>query len=233
MIKIVPADQMEYPKHFPPEEWHVLATSVQKAVKVAFSELLAVNTCSETDVDAFLRQNPALLGQCLNFTNFGHHGIWVIPQKLVDPGANTVRRGKKPDYILGGANSDGFHWCVVELKGPHEKLFRKSGAEVAFSTAANEGICQILQYIDYCSANQAFMRDHFKLNEFREPRGFLIIGRESELEDEHLRNLRSAWNRLSGGRLMIRSYDALLRSDKSSWGDVEHGYYNDRKLIDE
>ena len=226
-MKITSANQIEYPKHFPPIEWHIEPVQVQTAVTSAFSALLDKSGCSETDADDFLKSHPGLLGQCLNFTNFGHHGTWVIPQKLVDPGANTIRKGKKPDYLLGGKNSDGFHWCVVELKGPNEKLFKRSGNDVSFSSTANEGICQLIQYIDYCAANQSFMRDHFKLNEFREPRGFLIIGREAELEDDQLKELRSAWNRISGGRLMIRSYDALLRSNHSSWSSVEHGWAQD------
>lgn len=227
-MKIVPANLLEYPKHFPPSDWHVEPKQVEAAVSQAFSCLLNKPDCTETEADTFLKSNPALLGQCLNFTNFGHHGTWVIPQKLVDPGANTIKKGKKPDYILGGKNSDGFHWCVVELKGPADKLFKRTnGGEIGFSSTANEGICQLIQYIDYCSANQSFMRDHFKLNEFREPRGFLVIGREAELEDEQLQQLRSAWNRISGGRLMIRSYDALLRSNASSWSAVEHSWSND------
>lgn len=226
-MKLVPENRFEYPKHFPPQEWHVEPKQVESAVALAFSNLLDKPECIETDADEFIKLNPALLGQCLNFTNFGHHGTWVVPQKLVDPGANTIRKGKKPDYLVGGKNSDGFYWCVVELKGPNDSLFKKSGSEVSFSAKANEGICQLLQYIDYCSANQAFLRDHFKLNEFREPRGFLIIGREAELQDDQLKDLRSAWNRISGGRLMIRSYDALLRSNSSSWASVEHGWKND------
>ncbi|WP_372164867.1 Shedu anti-phage system protein SduA domain-containing protein [Xanthomonas euvesicatoria] len=222
------ASPNEYPKHFPPQAWHVLPAAIESAVQAAFAELVENPSAGETEADNFLKRNPALLGQCLNFTNFGHHGTWVVPQKLVDPGANTVRKGKKPDYLLGGKNSDGFHWCVVELKSPNEKLFKKSASGVAFSATANEGICQLIQYIDYCSANQSFMRDHFKLNEFREPRGFLVLGREAELDqDPELQELRSAWNRLSGGRLMIRSYDAILRSNTSSWGQVEHGYHNE------
>jgi hypothetical protein len=195
------------------------------AVKLAFSTLLDQGV-TETDVDNFLRDNPALIGQCLNFTNFGHHGMWVIPQKLIDPGASPKRKGLKPDYIFGGKSSDGFFWCVAELKGPQDKLFKRATDDrktISFSAVANEGICQLLQYIDYCSAAQSYFRDHFSLSDFREPRGFLIIGREEELEgDAQLQELKAAWNRISGNRIILRTYDALLRSDSSSWGDVKH-----------
>jgi hypothetical protein len=226
-MKLSSASKSDYPRDHPPQDWHVTPEAVEAAVATVFEELINKPDASEKHADSFLKSHPALLGQCLNFTNFGHHGTWVVPQKLVDPGANTVQKGKKPDYLLGGKNSDGFHWCVVELKGPNERLFKRSGKDIAFSSVANKGICQLLQYIDYCSANPMYIRDHFKLNEFREPRGFLIIGRESELEDVELKNLRSAWNRISGGRLMIRSYDAVIRSTASSWSSVEHGWNKD------
>jgi hypothetical protein len=230
-MNITNVNDIPYPKDWPPEEYYVKASSIELAVQKAFSDLLEKGV-SETDADNFLRDNPALLGRCLNYTNFGHHGKWVIPQKLIDPGANPSRKGLKPDYLLGGKNSDGFHWCVTELKGPQDKLFKRANDDrrtISFSSVANEGVCQLLQYMDYCSSSQAYFRDHFGLNDFKEPRGFLIIGREAEFEnDKQLMDLKATWNRISGGRIMIRTYDALLRSNTNSWGEVEHGYYNDR-----
>lgn len=62
------------------------------------------------------------------------------------------------------------------------------------------------------------MRDTLRLNDFREPEGCLIVGRESELsEDKRKQSLKAAWNRLSGGRLKIRTYDVFVRSTESSW----------------
>lgn len=226
-----PDEKLPYPKNWPPESYHVDSGAVDTATHKAFVELLQ-SGANETVADSFLRKNPAFLGRCLNFTNFGHHGMWVVPQKLIDPGATPSRKGLRPDYLFGGKNSDGFYWCVAELKGPNALLFKrgKNGKNISFSEAANHGICQLLQYMDYCNANQSYFRDHFKLTDFREPRGFLIIGRENELElDEQLQELKSAWNRISGGRIMIRSYDALLRSTTSSWGDVEHGWARDNR----
>lgn len=224
-------EDIPYPRDWPPEDYFLKKTSVEAAVKLAFSELLSKGV-SETDADNFLRENPALIGQCLNFTNFGHHGMWVIPQKLIDPGAKPNRKGLKPDYLFGGKNSDGFFWCVAELKGPQDKLFKRANDDrktISFSATANEGICQLLQYMDYCSSAQSYFRDHFRLCDFREPRGFLIIGREAEFdEDSQLQELKSAWNRISGGRIMLRTYDALVRSNSASWGEVEHGWTKDR-----
>lgn len=224
-----PGEKLPYSKNWPPESYFVDARAVEVATQRAFMELLQAGA-NETVADAFLRKNPAFLGRCLNFTNFGHHGMWVVPQKLIDPGATPSEKGLRPDYLFGGKNSDGFYWCVAELKGPNAHLFKrgKNGKNISFSETANQGICQLLRYMNYCSASQNYFRDHFKLTDFREPRGFLIIGREKELEEDgQLQELKSAWNRISDGRIMIRSYDALLRSTKSSWAEVEFGRARD------
>lgn len=222
-MKFMRVDEIKYPKDWPPEDYYVPPTALADAVKKAFGDLLD-HGASETDADNFLQENSALLAQCLNFTNFGHHGTWVVPQKTIDPGAIPDRKGLKPDYLLGGKNSDGFHWCVAELKGPQDKLFKRvkdKRRTISLSSIANEGLCQLLQYMDYCNSAQAYFRDHFKLNDFKEPRGFLIIGREAEFEnDKQLMDQKAMLNRVFGGRIIIRTYDALLRSTTSSW--LEH-----------
>lgn len=53
-----------------------------------------------------------------------------------------------------------------------DKRSKNARGAPSFS-AANEGTCQLLQYMDYCNSAQSFFRDHFHLNDFREPRGFL------------------------------------------------------------
>jgi hypothetical protein len=213
-------ERAPYPADWPPQEYFVEPSRVVDAVHRAFSELLS-DGASETDADLFLRANPAVLGQCLNFTQFGHHGMWVLPQKLIDPGASSIRRGLKPDFVFGGKSSDGFSWYVAELKGPQDKIFKRTGSDgrvISLSSTVSEGVCQLLQYMDYCSAQQAYIRDHLRLTNFREPIGFLVVGRDDELEcDEQLQALKSSWNRMSGGRVQIRTYDALLRSNSSSW----------------
>ena len=78
--------------------------------------------------------------------------------------------------------------------------------------------------MDYCSSAQSYLRDTLRLNDFREPEGCLIVGRESELlEDPRKQSLKAAWNRLSGGRLQIRTYDAFIRSTGSSWSVEKNG----------
>jgi hypothetical protein len=59
------------------------------------------------------------------------------------------------------------------------------------------------------------MRDTLHLTGFREPQGFLIVGSERELEESpERRAARQSLNHALTGRVQIRSFEALLRSQR-------------------
>ena len=209
---------IDYPKSFPPRAFYVEPEEVQIAQKLALQQLIQTNA-GETAIDNFLRSNPALLAACMNFTQFGHHGTWVVPQQLARPPSLPEIRGLKPDYLVGGKGSRGYSWYVVELKSPSEKMFsRDQAGNIFLSGVANRGVCQLLQYIDYCSAAQSYLRDTLNLKGFKEPKGFLIVGREAELSNDiDAQELSRAFNELMAPRIEVRSFDALVRSDATTW----------------
>lgn len=154
--------RIDYPRSFPPREFHVEPEAIQIAQGLALKELIETDA-AETGIDSFLRDHPALLAACMNFTQFGHHGTWVVPQQVVRPPSLPGIRGLKPDYLVGGKGSRGYSWYVVELKSPSDKMFSRNRAgNMSLSSDANRGICQLLQYIDYCSAAQSYLRDILK-----------------------------------------------------------------------
>jgi len=208
----------KYPSDFPPEEFHI----IPQANKNSLEELrdLVEKASGEKAIDTFLKSNINVLAKCMNFTQYGHHGTWVIPQQEIRPHLTSSQKGLKPDYLVGGKGSDGYRWFVVELKASNENIFVEKNGNVYFSSIVNKGICQLLSYIDYCSSAQAYMRDSLKLNGFREPEGFLVVGRESELENSSKKqDMKAAWNRITSNRIQIRTYDALLRSNSTSWAE--------------
>src|SRR5207244_3921865 len=112
------------------------------------------------------------------------HASRVIPQASIRPPLTPEQRGLRPDYIVGGVGSDGISWVVLELKGANDRIFvcDRDGKGLRLSAAANRGLCQLLAYLDYCAANQAYLREFLNTRSFREPAGILFIGRASELE---------------------------------------------------
>lgn len=212
----------DYPSDWPPQEFLAIQQQTTNAQFLAFKKLVD-NNADETALDLFLRSNPQILSSALSFAHTGHHGAWVIPQQAIRPKIGNVQNGLIPDYIIGGKNSDGFQWWVVELKGANAKSFTQKKNDIAFSKGLNEGICQLLTYIDYCAEIQSSLRDQFGLKGFREPKGLILIGRESEFaENEVKQKLKSAWNRVTRDTIQIRTYDALLREveHKATYFDV-------------
>lgn len=214
-------EKFKYPSDWPPEEYFVPRGAVSQQ-QIEQLEALINRRAGETEVDSFLHEAPAIFACALSLINTGHHGSWVVSQQVVRPPQPQLQTGLKPDYIVGGKNSDGFTWYVVELKGPDESIFAESKDRVYFSNTANKGIFQLLEYIDYCSEAQGYLRDTLHLKDFREPRGLLLIGTEAELEsDTRRQRLRAAWHRISGDRLQIRTYSALLRSAQNIWESLQ------------
>lgn len=84
--RLAQLSRMDYPKSFPPRAFHVEPHTIVLAEKLALMGLIEQNA-SETIIDKFLNDCPALLGACMNFTQFGHHGTWVVGQQMVRPTA--------------------------------------------------------------------------------------------------------------------------------------------------
>jgi len=210
-MKSIKLTEWKYPKEWPPEKFfknHSKITDEQAKIL----ENLIENRANETTIDKFLRDNPNILVHCLRSLSTGHHGAWVIPQQTIRSSMAGVTTGLIPDYIIGGKSSDGFEWFVLELKGANQTLFVNLKKTFYLSSVANKAICQTLEYIDYCSSIQSHLRDSFKLTDFREPKGLILIGREDEFSnDERRKALKSAWNRYMGNKVEIRTYDSMLR----------------------
>jgi hypothetical protein len=132
--------------------------------------------------------------------------------------------GLVPDFIIGGRSSLGFQWMVVELKGADENVFSKNGRDISLSRTASRGVCQLLEYIDFCAKSQANIRDSLNLTDFREPTGLLVVGTQAESSDPRKRDLKAAWNRAKGS-LQIRSYNAFLRACENVF-ESYHGRQN-------
>jgi len=206
----------DWPNWWPDKEHYVNQHKVKLEQKSLLERLLA-NRANEREIEAFLKNNPEVLALIPFVYSTGHHAAWVYPKAYIRP-ANDGIRGLIPDYILAGANSDGVSWFVLELKSPNERAFTRSGSHICLSRMANQGICQLLGYIDVMARSQAYLRDELKLAGFREPKGVLMIGTEEESQDKKIREFKGAWNR-AHPNLQIRSYSSLLRTVESKLRD--------------
>lgn len=177
-----------------------------------FEKLLSKDV-NEKVMDSFLSKNSEIFTSVLHDRRTGNHIAIVIPKQILKSKISYLNeKGLIPDYIIGGKNSDGWEYWVVELKGPTQNLFSSTHSEIYFSPEINKGICQLLQYVDYCSEFQSHIRDCFKLQDFREPKGILIASREKEFSlSVSKQKLKAAFNKATHGSIEIRTYDLILR----------------------
>lgn len=214
MTKLVIKNAKDYnifdhwPDHWPAKEHYASQHHVRPHQRAELARLLEAGV-GEREVERFLAGNPEVLALMPFIYSTGHHAAWIYPKAQVRP-ANRGIPGLIPDYVLAGASSNGIEWFALELKGPNEKAFTKRKSRVYLSPVANQGICQLLSYMDVMARSQAYLRDELRLAGFREPRGVLMIGTEEESQDDAVREFKGAWNR-AHPKLQIRSFNALLR----------------------
>ena len=201
---------------WPSKECHVSQHEVTVDQRAQLSELIQ-KRAGERVIEDFLGENREVLALALGMFATGHHMSWVYPKQQIRPPAGLVA-GLIPDYLMAGASSDGVAWFVLELKGADKQAFKVNGHRVLLSGDANEGVCQLLNYIDIASRDQAHLRDGLQLIEFREPTGILLIGTEDESRNPKIREFKAAWNR-NMPRTRIRSYNALLRQVEAKLHD--------------
>jgi hypothetical protein len=198
-----------YPADWPDQEFYVNQGTVTREQYDLLKTLIETGA-SETEVEAFFNDNQPALALVLTLFRTGHHASFIVPKRMIRAHLSDTSPGLIPDYLIAGVNSDGVTWWVLEVKSPGARIFSGPDSAKTLSTETNRGIIQLLEYIDVCAENQAYLRDQAGLKGLREPKGLLLVGTQAELNDARKRKLRAAWNRVNPS-LQIRTYSALIR----------------------
>ena len=106
-MKFEPAKNFsdDYPVGWPSKKYFVNQHNVTRRQLEEFRALVEKDT-GETEIDKYLRENLEILSIALSFFSTGHQGAWIIPQQEIKP--PTHEPGLKPDYLIGGNNSEDF-----------------------------------------------------------------------------------------------------------------------------
>lgn len=186
------------------------------STKTQLKELydLVRSKAGETELHNYLANNKNIFAFALHFFFTGHHGIYVFSKQQIIPKIQGVSPGLIPDFIVGGQNSDGIQWWIVELKGANENIFTEDASGgIKFSLTANSAVFQLLEYMHTATEIQAQLRDKFKMTNFSSPNGLILMGTEDELNShERKQRMKKAWNDLHPKKLEIRTYHWLLRN---------------------
>lgn len=168
------------------------------------------SSSSESEIHSFLENNRMIFAYLLKIYNTANHGFDVRSKQQITCGIKDKNKGSIPDFIIGGENSDGWQWWIIELKGADEKIFTDK-EPFHFSYIANCGICQLFKYVSDSNKIQSYLRDHLRMVDFSNPKGILIIGREEELtSNKEKQALKRTFNYM-GQQFQIKTYDWLLR----------------------
>lgn len=197
-----------WPDDWPPKESYVDQFAATPAQYRKFASILKAGA-SERVIEGFFKSAPEVLILLTSLFSTGHHAAWLYSKRQIRPAFGAVG-GLVPDYMLAGASSLGVTWFLLELKGPNQRAFVRHGKRISLTSAANRGVCQLINYIDHAARSQAYLRDELGLEGFREPKGILVIGTDAETKDDQIRAFKGAWNSMNH-RVQIRSYSALLR----------------------
>jgi hypothetical protein len=207
-----------WPSDRPKKENHVVQHDVTPKQYKGLCALLK-RRATEREIETFFRKNREVLSLAIWMFSTSHHMSWLFPKEQIRPPCGSVG-GLIPVYLVAGASSGGVEWFLLELKGADKNAFVKSGKRVFLSNEAIKGICQLINYIDWSSHDQAYLRDGLELTCFREPNGILLIGTEEETNDPQVRDFKSAWNRINS-KVQIRSYSSLLHQVEQKLKDFE------------
>jgi len=207
-----------WPSDWPRKENHVIQHDVTVEQYRLFANLVN-GKASEREIEKHFRESREVLSLAVWMFSTGHHMSWIFPKAQIRPSSSSGG-GLIPDYLMAGAGSYGVRWFVLELKGADKCAFKKIGKRVSLSADANEGVCQLLNYMDLSSRDQAYLRDGLGLTGFREPQGVLLIGTDGETDDPQVRDFKSAWNRINS-KVQIRSYSSLLRQVEGKLKDFK------------
>lgn len=142
---------------------------------------------------------------------FGHHSLFVIPEFQL-----TINH--KPDFVIIGQNSDGYHFVFVELEGPSGSITKQDGS---YGETIRKGISQIDDWEIWLERNFSHLKPVFdgkkkplerlpdEFFEFDKTRMHYVVIAGKRIDyTEHTRRLNR--KNLDERKLSILHYDNLI-----------------------
>ncbi|KKI19739.1 MULTISPECIES: Shedu immune nuclease family protein [Sphingomonas] len=189
-----------------------------EALASAFEQLLADDGKNENDIQTFLEQHTELLDTSSWLLNHRLHMNCVI--------AKFPIAGRTADFAYLTKSSDRWILVLIEIERPNKPLFTTSSKHVGGSSAFNEALAQTAVWRDYWEQHQSEVRERLlpllvpspMARNRIELRRVLIIGRSTGKDFNQAQRDRIA-SIEDDQKIKILTYDSLLRSYRSGWGE--------------
>jgi hypothetical protein len=173
---------------------------IEEAIK-NLETLLLSETRNENKLQSHLVENPILFG-----TEYKH----ILPKHKL--GAEY-----EMDYAL--ERFDGV-FDLVEIEASNLPLYTQTYNPSQYLVHAEQ---QILDWQEWLEEKNFYAREHLK--DIRNPKGFVIIGRNNSL-DEAARKRLCRRNLVFNGKIQIMTYDDLLSKSKTLLRNIRSGEYS-------
>ncbi len=187
-----------------------------------FEGIINDTLITERNVLDFIKNNESyfIVGSILKKEyRFGHHALFLFPEFKLPPNYQA-------DYLIVGANSDGYHFVFVEFENPYHHITTLDGS---FGTTIRKGIKQCEEWEVWLEENFSHLRLIFEsiLNKDTSlPREFsvfdktrihyvVVAGRRPGFNEKTYRLRR---NDLERRNLLVLHYDNLIDYAKEAIG---------------
>lgn len=173
-----------------------------------YETLLGTPGTTETDLQRFIERHPWLIS--LDYTS-------ITPRRVVPRG--------ELDFCL--ERFDGYY-DILELKGPSEPIVSHSGSSGQLPPPANayrlgrslaNALAQVHVYRDVFASGSTLLQEQYGLQQPRDPRFVVVIGRRSDMTEDAVRVLHQL--NLSLHRVEILPYDHLGERARVRLGNLE------------
>mgnify|MGYP002652352122 CR=1 FL=1 len=189
-----------------------------EALASAFEQLLDDADKDENDIQTFLEQHTELLDASAWLLNHRLHMNCVIAKFPIG--------GRTADFAYLTKSSDRWTLVLVEIERANKPLFTSSSKHVGNSSAFNEALAQTTVWRDHWEQHQAEVRERLlpllvppPMAQNRiELRRVLVIGRSTGKDFSQTQRDRIA-SIEADQKIKILTYDSLLRSYRSGWGE--------------
>lgn len=163
-----------------------------------FINLISDRGITETDAGDYLKNEPWIFGlEYLRATSADKIGLNGIT-----------------DFLLEKTTGE---FNIVELKGPNEKMFLKSGSQDYFrlSAISKDALSQMINYLSKYDRYYLFQREETK-RDVLYPKGIIVVGREMETNSEALVTHNTFLHRIK-----LTTYDHLIKSCRTALSNIK------------
>lgn len=193
-------------------------------LNLKYKEYIDRKNVTELEIKRFIKDNSAyhIIGSIIESGfNFGHHEAYIFPEF-------ELSNEFKPDYLIIGKNSDGYHFVFVEMEAIYTSIVLK---DETFGENTRKGIKQVeiwkewiesnfhcLNFSNYTKIDEKLSNEFLKYKSTR-IHYVVVVGRKNDFKQKFRDKIRILRDE---SKISVLHYDKLFDNAEII---LEHGNY--------